>query len=162
MSQKKRKDSKDQFFEDLIKGIKGLNDREFTMEGVTFQIKKLSPFDGFHLFEEIRHALFSNADSAQADTESALLFYKAILTLEPAVIEGFRAKLFKNVAFRGNGVDTGWMDLEHAEEMAFQDMEPLHVYELFVRCLAVNFTGSFHALASKFPGVKRVLKQLKR
>ena len=162
MTDKKKEDPKDQFFDGLIQGIKGLNDREFTMEGVKFQIKKLSPFDGFHLFEEIRHALFSNADSAQADTESALLFYKAILTLEPSVINGFRAKLFRHVSFRGNGVDSGWMDLEHAEDMAFQDMEPLHIYELFVRCLAVNFTGSFHAIASKFPGVKRVLGQLKR
>ena len=162
MSKKKKEDPKGQFFEDFIKGIKGLNNKEFTMEGVKFQIEKLSPFEGFHLFEEIRHALFTNADSSQADTESALLFYKAILTLEPAVIDGFRTKLFKNVEFRGNGVDSGWMSLTDAEDMAFDGMEPLHIYELFVRCLAVNFTGSFHALASKFPGVKRILKQLKQ
>ena len=70
MSKKKKEDTKGQFFEDLIKGIKGLNNKEFTMEGVKFQIKKLSPFDGFHLFEEIRHALFTNADSRQGIKEN--------------------------------------------------------------------------------------------
>jgi len=158
---KKIEDQKGHIFEDMIKSIKGLNDQELTMEGVKFQIIKLSPFDGFRLFEDIRYALFTNADSAQAEPESALLFYKAILTLKPSVIEGFRDRLFKNVQFRGNGVETGWMPIDGSEDMAFNKMEFIHIYELLVRCLAVNFTGSFHAIISKFPGLKRLMSQLK-
>jgi len=155
-------DPKVQMFEDIIKSVKGLKNPEFTMEGVKFQIKKLSPIKGFNLFEKIRYEISRNADSAEAEPDSPLLFYKAILTLNPDVIEGIREDLFRNVSFRGNGVETGWMDLDGSEDMAFQEMEPLHVYELLIRCLAVNFSGSFHALISKFPGMKRLLSLLKQ
>ena len=163
MSQKKKKvESKDHFFEDIMKGIKGLKDSEFEIEKVKFQIKKLSPIAGFHLFEKIRYELSVNADTAEAQPDSPLLFFKAVLTLEPDVIEDIRNILFKNISFRGNGVETGWMDLDGSEEMAFQNMEPVHIYELLIRSLSVNFTGSFHAIASKFPGMKRILSRSKR
>ena len=171
MSQKKKgdkkkappkKDPKIKVFEEMIKGIKGLKDSEFSMCGVKFQVKKLSPIAGFHMFEKIRYEISSNAESSEAEPDSPLLFYKAVLTLEPRVIEEIRVELFKSVSFRGNGVESGWMELDGSEEMALQGMEALHIYELLIRCLSVNFSGSFHALIQKFPGMKRLLNLLKQ
>jgi len=148
---------------DFIEKIKGLNDPEFSINDAKFRITKLSPIKGFKLFEQIRHALALNADAVSGDIENgALTFYKAILTLSPEKIESFMNPMFDNVEFQGSGVDRGWAHLKGMEEMAFQSLEPIHIYELFVRCLAVNFTGSFHAIASKFPGVERILSQLKQ
>jgi len=148
---------------DFLDQIKGLNDPEFGINDVRFRITKLSPLKGFKLFEKIRHALAVNADGVSSDSENgALVFYKSILTLSPDTIESFMVPMFGNVEFKGSGVEKGWAPLEGMEDMAFQSLEPIHIYELFVRCLAVNFTGSFRAIASKFPGVERILNQLKQ
>ena len=166
MSQKKKgekkKDPKKEFFEGMIEGIKGLKEPEFMIEDVIFQVKKLSPWKGWQLMEKIRYDLGMSADNVDASEESTLLFYKAILMMPPEKIEQYMEILFKGLEFRGEGVERGWMALDGSEDMAFQSLEPIHFYELLVRCLAVNFSKSFHAIARKFPGVDRLLTLLKQ
>jgi len=137
---------------------------EFKLNEIKFKVTKLSPMAGFKLFEKIRFALVGSADVAKSgnDEESATLFFKAVLSLPPDIIQGFMDILFANIQFTGGSVQTGWSDLKGLEDMAFETLEPVHIYEVFGRSLIVNFTGSFSAIASKFPGGEVFLKQLKQ
>lgn len=141
---------------------------EFTMNDVKFRVTKLAPLKGFDLFEEIRYQLARNADTdhggKNSEKESAILFFKAVLTLNPVIIMDIRSILFVNVEFMGgeSGVDKKYTKLVGLEEMAFSTLEAIHIYELLIRCLAVNFSASFRALASEFPYVETILNLLKR
>ena len=137
---------------------------EFELNKIKFKVTKLSPMIGFKLFEKIRFALVGSADVAKggSDDESAALFFKAVLSLPPDIIQGFMDILFANVQFTGGSVQSGWSDLRGLEDMAFETLEPVHIYEVFGRSLIVNFSGSFSAIASRFPGGEALLQQLKQ
>ena len=144
--------------------LKKMTEPEFEINGIKFKVSKLSPMKGFKLFESIRFALSGNAGSldSEGDEKAAMLFYKAIMTLHPDVIQGFMDILFANVQFTGGSIKSGWSDLKGLEDMAFETLEPVHIYEVFGRSLIVNFTGSFSAIASKFQGGEALLQQLKQ
>ena len=146
--------------------LKNLTDPKFSLGNIKFQIIKLSPMAGFNLSEKIRFALTLAADSAEAiedlpsmdrnipaqkkaEIRAAILFCKAILKLPPPTIEDFRNTLFENIEFTGGDVAQGWVKLKGMEDMAFT--EPLQIYEVLVRSLIVNFTGSFRELMQRFP-----------
>ena len=152
--------------------LNGLTNPEFSLGGVKFQIIKLSPMSGFNLSEKIRFALASSADAVdigdnainndkdgqnQLELAAAVLFCKAVLKLHPATIEEFRNTLFESVEFSGGDISQGWMKLKGMEDMAFKN--PFHIYEVLVRSLVVNFTGSFKELMQKFPAAMQDLMQ---
>lgn len=154
-------------FEGLIEKAKNLANPEFAIKDVKFRVTKLAPLKGFDLFEYIRFNLASNADTDDgvnsSETKSAILFFKAVLTLQPNIIKNIMGDLFVNVEFMRPGVvDKKYAKLVGLEEMAFSTLEVIHIYELFIRCLAVNFSASFHAIASEFPDVETILNLLKR
>ena len=72
----------------------------------------------------------------------------AVIGLPVPFVEGLRKTLFKHVRFTGNGAQTPQM-LMGAEDMAFNGLEPVAIYEVLVRSLAVNFTPSFAGLAGQ-------------
>ena len=151
--------------------LKGLTNSEFSLGDVKFQIIKLSPMSGFKLSEKIRFALASSADAVdignnttkdkdgqnQSELAAAVLFCKAILKLPPSTIEDFRNVLFENIEFTGGDVSQGWVKLRGMEDMAFKN--PFHVYEVLVRSLVVNFTGSFKELMQRFPAAMQNIMQ---
>lgn len=143
--------------------IKKLSSPDFEINGIKFKITKLSPMAGHEMLESMRFAIVSSAGVAEGDgeDENAALFFKAVLALHPDLIRGYRDTLFANVEFSGDTVKAGWAVLHGLEDMAFGTLEPVHVYEVFVRCLIVNFTESFSAIASRFPGGKAFFKRLK-
>ena len=66
--------------------------------------------------------------------------------------------MFNNVRFKGNGADN-FVRLRDAEDMAFKDLEPVHIYEVLLRCLAVNFTGSLKELLLRFPLLREIFSR---
>lgn len=136
--------------------FKKMKEPDFEIDGIKFKISKLSPMKGFKLFEQIRFSLVGSAGVAESggSEESAALFFKTILALRPSIVQEFMDILFANVQFTGGSVKGGWSDLKGLEDMAFESLEPVHIYEVFGRCLIVNFYGSFLAIISKFPGVQ--------
>lgn len=141
--------------------FKKMKEPDFEIDEIKFKISKLSPMKGFKLFEQMRFSLVGSAGVAESggSEESAALFFKAILALQPDVVQGFMDTLFTNVQFTGGNVKGGWSNLKGLEDMAFEKLEPVHIYEVFGRCLIVNFYGSFLAIASKFPGVGALSQQ---
>lgn len=144
--------------------IKKMTNPEFEINGIKFKVSKLSPMNGFRLFEQIRFALVGSADVAKGDSEeeNAALFFKSVLALHPDIIQDFMDVLFASVQFTGGAIKSGWSDLRGLEDMAFESLEPVHIYEVFGRSLVVNFSGSFSAIASKFPGGEVLLQRLKQ
>ena len=61
-------------------------------------------------------------------------------------------KVFEKVSFANARITTP-QQLAGTEDTAFDGLEPVAVYEVLLRALAVNFTASFRALVSKLPDV---------
>jgi len=134
---------------------------EFTLNEVSFRVNKLNAMDGFALFEIIRKELATTSDNIDLngdnDADDSILIIKAIASLEPTFVEKIRKALFSRVQFKGNGAES-YVALAGTEEMAFQNLEPIDVYEVLLRALAVNFTGSFRAIKSRSQSLQGLLK----
>lgn len=140
-----------------------LSNPRFKIKGTEFVISKIPPLRQFDVAEYIRFNLAKSADSFSIDDKSndednALLFYKAVLGLDPEVVAHIREELFSCIEFTGSGVEKGYMSLPGAEDMAFQDFEVVHIYEVIGRALFINFFGSFAGMLSAFPGAVSFMK----
>lgn len=161
----KQQKTPDPMLGNLINQLKGIKDREFEILGTTFNIEKLPPMAGFEISEEIRINLVKSADQFEngdgSEAQNIALFSKAIMGLHPAFVKGLMNKMFKYVQFQGKktGVEAGWVKLSGMEDMAFHDFEIVHIYEVLVRALCVNFSGSFAAITSAFPSAGQILKR---
>lgn len=138
--------------------IGSFGNKEFEISGVKFQIEKLPPMTGFKMAEEIRFNLSNTANgielkNSDSDLEAAVLFFKAILGLPVEFIENIQQTLFETIQFQGggSGVEKGWAKLKGMEDMAFQNFEIVNIYEVLVRGLYINFSGSFSGIMSAFP-----------
>jgi len=160
LSSKKKKKKE----EKIINPFDGFGNPDFKIKGTEFSITKLSPMAGYHMTEYIRVNLVKSANSFETsdDTESsqAALFFKAIMGMDQIVVEYIRQNLFQEIQFKTADVALGWVDLKDSMDMAFQDFEPINIYEVLVRALYVNFSGSFSEIGSRFPGMEKILKSL--
>lgn len=147
----------------MIKLKTRMGSKEFKIKKTKFLISKIPPMKSFALTEYIRVNLAHSADSFSVDAkasekENAALFFKAILGLDPDVVDRIREELFEYIEFQGSGVDKGWARLTGMEDMAFTDFEVSHIYEVIGRALFINFKGSFSAIMSAFPDAGKFLK----
>ena len=129
-----------------------LTTTEFEIGGTRFFIAKLPAMAAFDLLELIRHQVGKSAALAVpegSEDESVGALLKMVLSLDPAFVARVRQRLFEKVSFSNERVSTP-LKLAGAEDMAFDGLEPVAVYEVLLRCLAVNFTASLRAGVSKF------------
>ena len=136
-----------------------LTDNEVQFGETHFDIRKLPVMEGWHTLEYIRRRVGdklldidlgdSDLGAGTYDAKAVTSVFGAILSMEETDIDKVRTALFKHVKFRNESAKD-WQVLEGAEDMAFQALEPGNVYEVLVRCLVVNFFGSFQALARGF------------
>ena len=153
--------------EPLFKKIKDFGKTKFKIKGSEFSIEKLPPMKGFRIAEEIRVNLAESADRFEvkggSETESATLFFKALLGLPPDFIDELMSKMFEHIQFTGKdtGTEKGWQSLSGSEDSAFINFEVINIYEVLVRALYVNFSGSFSEIASSFPGMGKAFESLK-
>ena len=71
-----------------------------------------------------------------------------ILSVDPVGLENVRKYLFAEITFTNANAKTA-MPLAGNEGLALSGLEPVAVYEILMRALAVNFTESFSAILSR-------------
>ena len=149
-----------------------LNERQFEVDGTFFTVNPLPAMAGFSLLEDVRRNLGDSLDvsgmretlsidtdtakdtyttaaagdaSTQVKASGAAAMARTLMRLDPVFVERVRSTLFEHVTFKNETAVTPQM-LHGAEDMAFQS--PFAVYEVLVRCLAVNFTTRIPASVS--------------
>ena len=134
-----------------------LTDTEFEIGGTRFVISKLSAVAGFDLLEMIRHKIGKSdvlgkeiSDTTAADTNA--MWLQMVLSLDPSFVAYVRKILFERVAF-SNRLAVDALLLAGSEDIAFGGLEPVAIYEVLVRALAVKFTASLESVVSKFQNV---------
>ena len=127
--------------------IKGITDSEVKIGATKFRFEKLLALEAFEVLEDLRPGL-AEAIGKQRGTTDIEQIASMVLGLPQWTVEKMRAKLFTSVTFtrKPNYVDP--VRLDRDEEGAFDELEPIHVYEVLARAFAVNFFGSFSVLQS--------------
>ena len=118
---------------------------EATIDGTRFFFGKLPAMRGFEVLEQIRVEIGDKADEELTAGIESLL--KALLSLSRGFVETLRRELFKAVRYSNARAQTPQV-LAGAEDTAFDGLEPIAVYEVLGRSLAVNFSDSFRRLGS--------------
>ncbi len=113
-----------------------------------FEIRKLLVMDSFAVLEELREGLGEQLGEVDSDDPLQVTMVKTILSAPRELVISIRDQLFANVLFRNESYRTP-MILAGMEEAAFDGLTPIDVYEMLVRCLAVNFFDTFREIASK-------------
>ena len=133
-----------------INNLESWTEPECQIGETRFFIDKLGAMEAWRILERIRHEL-SRTPLELTDTTDVGVLVRAILALDPVFIERLRRDLFEHVRFV-NTKALSPQPLAGAEDMAFEGegVEPVAVYEVLVRSLAVNFTASFGAVVSQF------------
>ena len=130
----------------------GLTDQHFEIDGTHYRVDKLSAWEGWILFEELRKHLGDVVDqsemeavlgldvsSAEGRAAAGAALGRVILKLDPRFTQAIFEKISSRIYFRNESVRE-YQDLTGALELATDD--PLVVHELLLRALAINFGGS--------------------
>lgn len=130
-------------------------DRQFTVTGddggkTHFTITKLMPFEGFRVLDKIREAVGEQAAKLPADASVQNIIVAIAMSIPSEKLEAIMRPLFTSVTFTSATVKTPAPVADHntIDEMAFNGLEPITIYNLLLRCLAVNFFSSFTAIKS--------------
>ena len=135
--------------------IGDLTQEDFVIDSVEFHIEPLNPFVGYKMLEEIRNEVGRvtgmQSQPLNVTMNGAALpgdFIQILLNMPKDYVESLRARLAETVYYRypGGGIERN--KLAGNEEAAFSALKPIAVYEVLVRCLAVNFTSSFISVFS--------------
>ena len=126
----------------------GLLENEFEIGKTKFYLSKLPAMAAYALLEQIRHEIGKTGNEVpeSADPENTFPLVKLVLALDPKFVEGVRRELFEKVEFTDPGNPR--QKLAGAEDFAFNGLEPIAVYEVLLRSLAVNFSPSLRSVAS--------------
>ena len=131
-------------------GGESLTARTVTIGETTFTFNKMLPLEGFRLLEEIRVAV-KNIAEVLGGNSGGIVIGELVGAVPIDIIIRTRSQLFQFVSFTRPNIPTP-MVLGKAEEAAFDGLEPAHIYEVWARALAVNFSGSLVAFTSRWSG----------
>ena len=139
-------------FDDAI--IKEFTKPDFKMGDTSFTIQKKNAFAGFEMLEVIKEEIGKQLAVERAPLRIGAdanigAFVQLVMGLDRHFLARIREDLFRNVYFVNDDMSGGGLPVTGNEDQAFDGMEPLAIYELFVRCLAVNFTASCLELMSR-------------
>lgn len=147
-------DDEDNFMEDFEKLLEPTVDIPDRLGGtVTFTFKKMMPLDAWKLFDAMRPSIAGVLGKFPEDLKApgaAGQVAAAIGEFPPMVLEAIRSELFKFVKYQSATTQSP-NTLFGDENSAFQNLEPVIIYEVIVRAFLVNFFESFLALESRFP-----------
>lgn len=123
----------------VIKGGKG---------ETKFVLSKMPGTVAWDTLEDIREALSDPILKRGSDARGFM--EQILLALPKPFTRRLRDKMFNYVTFT-NAIARTPLTLAGSEETAFDaiDAEPVAIYEVFVRALAVNFTGSYRDLVAR-------------
>ena len=133
-------------------GTGDLTQTDFMIKDVKFSIVKMKSMKGWKVLEQIRHTLGREGIKIDPGLDDGNAFLatviESIIKLDPEFTEWLRTQLFLDISFEIKGT-TSFQKLHGAEDIAFEHLEPYHIYEIMMRGLAVNFTSSFQEIESK-------------
>ena len=132
-----------------------LQEAECEIGGTRFFFAKLPALEAWDLLERIRHEIGKTASATAPGAisdETGISLLQLVLSLDPAFVRDVRDTLFERVSYANVSAVTP-QPLAKAESMAFADLEPVAVYEVLARALAVNFLPSAQALGSTLRGL---------
>ena len=113
----------------------------------TFKINKLMVMDSLDVLEEIREGMGQRLlELEHMSLQEAIA--RAVIGAPRDLVARIRDRLFEEVTFKNQSAKTH-VTLAGSEEMAFENLSAVDVYEVLVRCLAVNFFDSFQELISR-------------
>lgn len=140
-----------------------LDAQEVTLGDTTFQIRKLLPMEAFRLFEVIRPALQDALRvqwplSSDNEQNRIAMYVAFAATIPPDIVETARRQCFKHVFYKAHDAPTP-QPLESQEDMAFKNLEAVHIYEVLVRSLYLNFVESWGVLKSLLPQLEQLFPQ---
>jgi hypothetical protein len=132
-------------------GINDLGQRDFELSGIKFRIEKMNAFDGFNVLEKVRFAVGETIGGLPSFSgENSEANGKAMI----AVIMGIRpdhlADIFQDCLEHSSVCMSGDSYISAVSaRAAIEGIDPLDIYELIARFLAVNFMKSFRSLLSR-------------
>ena len=141
--------------------LKELQIPDFTIGKIRYRVSVLKGMAGFNLLETIREAFSSKLSNAIGDgsdeARAGAQMMSAVMSVDrihvmkvwEAVQECIEVKLPNTDRF---------VSLSSAYALWEQEMEPLDLYEVLVRAVAVNFTKSIQDLMSRL-GLDRGLEE---
>lgn len=125
--------------------LEGYDDPETTIGEVRFIFDRMGAMEGWRVLESIRTEMATTELPSGADAGES--FIRMVMALSPAFIDRLRQTMFAHVRF-SRSTNT-LLRLAGGEDMAFEGLEPIAIYEVLLRSLAVNFTPSWRDLASR-------------
>ncbi len=137
----------------LLSAVEGaVREPVFTIRTTRFEIFKLLPEEAFDVWEDIRMALGKSMASVSGEgTSVESMIVQVALGIPKETLAIVREALFKHVQFTNAAAQTPCV-LASNVGMAFDGLDVIHIYEVLVRSLAVNFTESILELLSVMEG----------
>ena len=129
-----------------------LSEPQFQIGDTRFSVKKMPAMEAWAVLEKIRAQTGAAMDLSTPEGGIEHTFLRIIVSLRVDFVNSLRMELFRHVSY--TNASTSLVPVAGNEDNAFDGLEPIAVYEVLVRCLAVNFTGSFRAISeaiSKLP-----------
>ena len=132
----------------------GFMDRQRQIGDTMFRFDKMDALVGYEVLELLRTALGHNlGDLLDVDMDNPMQMFGKLLSavgvVSPQHMNAVRNAMFEYVTFTNKSVTNG-TKLISMEGMAFADLEPVHVYEVLLRALCVNFRASFSVIGLQF------------
>ena len=147
-----RSNSKNAFnIENIEKYAKKLNESEVTITSgeysTNFKINKLLAMDAFDLLEDIRPSVGMGITAILGKGLPTTTILAMILNLPKNTFSNIKSKLFQGVSFTNTNMKSPTI-LAGNEDVAFNGLEALDIYQIFFRAFVVNFFSQFNVLLS--------------
>ena len=129
-------------------------DRTFSLDGsegtTHFTIHKLLAMEGFRVLDKIREAVGERLSHVDSDASVPTMIAAVALSIPTAKVEEIMRPLFAQVTYTNTHAKTPLKvsDGNIIDDAAFAGLEPIAIYNLLIRCLAVNFFSSFTEIKS--------------
>ena len=137
----------------LVSAVGEWQKTKFQIGTTHFDVRKLLVDDAFWLLEEVREGMGVSFGNIDLDDQIDLRVHivKAVLGAPRELVRSVRDQLFANVLFRNQHNKTP-VPLLGSEDSAFDGLSAFDIYEVLVRCLAVNF---FDSLSEKISSLNQ-------
>lgn len=120
------------------------------IEGVKFSFVKKPAMAGKDVWEALRVGIAEVVGEVPEGSAGEMAFMQIAMGLPRETFEETRVALFEDVTWQSKDSPTPAVLLGD-EDMAFQGLEVVHIYEVWARACAVNFHGSWDAIRSMLP-----------
>ena len=106
--------------------------------------------DAFDLLEDIRPSVGMGITAILGKGLPTTTILAMVLNLPKNTFSNIKSKLFQNVSFTNTNMKSPTI-LAGNEDVAFNGLEALDIYQIFFRAFVVNFFSQFNVLLSHIP-----------